>query len=247
MHLAAVKEARSFTLAFLPVGRFGGIKMKTALLFIFVVAFLAVTAPVFAQGERMSEADYNTALMKALESASAKNRRVVTSETFYTGSQVTGTRKIVSDFAGPDAKRIEVSEEFNGKKSKSDSVKIGEQFFCRDGEKGWKKSAKDCSKGSMMAIPDGNYEYSIEYDPNDASRKVYIRRAKFADAGSRKRDAVRLKFIEIKFVADENGIVEYIETRRGGIEPNVWSSTQVTRYEYDPKDMKITDPTKENL
>jgi hypothetical protein len=227
--------------------RFGGIKMKTALLFIFAVALLAVTAPVFAQGERMSEADYNTALIKALEASAARDRRVLTTETFYTGSQVTGSRKIVSDFAGPDAKRIEVSEEFNGKKSKSDSVKIGEQFFCRDGEKGWKKSTKDCSKGIMMAIPDGNYEYSIEYDPNDASRKIYIRRATFADAGSPRREAVRLKFIEIKFVAGDDGIVEYTETRRGGIEPNGWSSTQVTRYEYDPKDLKIADPTKENL
>ncbi len=153
MLLAAVIEARSFTLAFLPVGRFGGIKMKTALLFIFAVAFLAVTSPVFAQGERMSEADYNTALMKALEASSARDRRVLTIETFYTGSQVTGTRKIVSDFDGPDAKRIEVSEEFNGKKSKADSVKIGEQFFCRDGEKGWKKSTKDCSKGSHDGYP----------------------------------------------------------------------------------------------
>ncbi|MGB7210366.1 MAG: hypothetical protein WBD27_17050 [Pyrinomonadaceae bacterium] len=221
--------------------------MKTALLFIFAIAFMAVTVPVLAQNERLSEADYNTVLMKALETSSARDRRVLTTETFYTGSQVTGSRKIVSYFDGPDAKRIEVSEEFNGKKSRSDSVKIGEQFFCRDGEKGWKKSTKDCSKGIMMAIPDGNYEYSIEYDPNNPSRKIYIRRATFADAGSRKREAVRLKFIEIKFVADENGIVEYIETRRGGIEPIGWSSTQVTRYEYDPKDLKIADPTKENL
>ena len=43
------------------------------------------------------------------------------------------------------------------------------------------------------------------------------------------------------------GFVEYTETRRGGIEPNGWSSTQVSRYEYDPDEMKITDPTKENL
>jgi hypothetical protein len=219
--------------------------MKTALLFILAVALTA--APVFAQSERLSEADYNTTLIKALEASSARDRRVLTTETFYTGAQITGSRKIVSDFAGPDAKRIEVSEEFNGRKSKSDSIKIGEQFFCRDSDKGWKKSTKDCSKGSVLAIPDGDYEYLIEADPKDTSRKIYTKRAAFADAGSPKRDAVRLKFIEIKFVADENGIIEYTETRRGGIDPNGWSSTQVTRYEYDPKDMKIADPTKENL
>ena len=221
--------------------------MKTALLFIFWVAFLAATSPVVAQSERMSDADYSTTLMKALEATSARNRRVLTTETFYTGSQVTGTRKIVSDFAGPDAKRIEVSEEFNGKKAKNDSITIGEQFYCRDGSKGWKKSRKDCTKAEVMVIPAGDYEYLIEADPKDTSRKIYTRRAAFADAGSPKRDAVRLKFIEIKFVADDDGIIEYTETRRGGIEPNGWSSTQVTKYEYDPKDMKIADPTKENV
>ena len=217
--------------------------MKTALLFIFAAAFLAVTSPVLAQAERMSEADYNTVLMKALEASSARNRRVLTIETFYTGAQVTGTRKVVSDFAGPDAKRIEVSEEFNGKKSKSDSVKIGYQFFCRDGDKGWKRANKECSKNSIMAIPDGDYEYLVQADSKDASRKVYTRRASFVDSGAAERDAVRLKFIEIRFSADENGIVEYTETRRGGIEPNSWTSIQVTRYEYDPKDLKIEAPS----
>ena len=86
--------------------------MKTALSFIFAVAFLAITAPVLAQGERMTEAEYNTAVMKALEASSARNRRVLTKETFYDGSQVKGTRQIVSEFAGPDAKRIDVTERF---------------------------------------------------------------------------------------------------------------------------------------
>ena len=216
--------------------------MKTALLFIFAVAFLAIASPALAQSERLSEADYNMAFAKALEAASARDRRVLTVETFYTGSRVAGIRKIVSNFVGPDAKRIEVSEEFNGKKSKSDSVNIGDQFFCRDGDKGWKRANKDCSKNGIMAIPDGDYEYLVEADSKEPSRKIYTRRATFIDAGSAERNAVRLKFIEIKFTADENGIIEYTETRRGGIEPNGWSSTQLTKYEYDPKDLKIADP-----
>lgn len=221
--------------------------MKTALLFIFAVAFLAITSPVLAQTDRMSEADYNTALTKALDAASARDRRVLTVETFYTGSQVTGMRKIVSDFAGSDAKRVEVSEEFNGKKTQSDSVRIGDQVFCREADQDWKKSNKDCSKGKMIAVPDGNYEYFVETDAKDPSRKIYTRRAAFKDAGTAEREAVRMNFIEIKFITDETGaIAEYTETRRGGIEPNGWSSTQVTEYEYDVKDLKITAPTKEN-
>lgn len=221
--------------------------MKTVLLFIFALVLFTFASKANAQSERMSEADYNRVLMKALEASSARDRRVLTVETFYSGSQVVGTRKIVSDFAGPDAKRIEVSEEFNGKKSRFDSVKIGDQFFCREGDKGWKRANKDCSKNGIMAIPDGYYEYLVETDSKDASRKIYSRRATFVDSGLAGRDAVRLKFIEIKFTADENGIIEYTETRRGGIEPNGWSSTQLTRYEYDPKDLNVTDPTKENL
>lgn len=220
--------------------------MRTALLFIFAVAFLAIALPVLGQSEKISEVDYNSAIRKASDAASARDRRVLTVETFYSGSQVTGTRQIVSDFAGPDAKRIDVTEEFNGKKAKSDSVRIGDQIFCREGDKDWKKSNKDCSKGKMMAIPDGNYEYSVESDAKDASRKTYIRRAAFTDSGSAEREAVRMKSIEIKFIADDHGIYEYTETRRGGIEPNGWSSTQVTRYDYEPKDLKITDPTKGN-
>jgi hypothetical protein len=93
-----------------------------------------------------------------------------------------------------------------------------------------------------LVIPHGDYEYVSETDSKDPSRKIYVRRATFKDAGVAERDAVRLKFIEIKFTADDSGIVEYTETRRGGIEPNGWSSTQVTRYEYDPKDAKIESP-----
>lgn len=219
--------------------------MKTALLFIFAVAFLAITSPVLAQSERLSQADYNTALAKALESASARNRRILTMEKFYNGSELKGTRSIVSAFAGLDAEKIEVTEEFGDSKSKKDAVKIGDEVFCRNGNKSWKKSDKDCSKTGMLAIPDSDYEYLAEADPKDATRKIYTRRATFADAGSPRHDAVRLKFIEIKFVADENGIIEYTETRRGGVEPNGWSSTQVTRYEYDPADLKIESPNQE--
>ena len=220
--------------------------MKTFLVLIFAAAFLTVTSPVQAQADKLSDADYNTVRAKALDSASSRVRRVLTDETFYTGAQVTGKRKIVSNFAGPDAKKIEVSEEFNGKRSNSDSVRIGEQFFCREGDKGWKRANKDCAKsGKMMAIPDGDYEYSVEPDANNYGRMIYTRRATFVDSGSPERDAVRLKFIEIKFTTDETGaIVEYTETRRGGIEPNGWSSTQVTRYQYEPADLKITDPTR---
>ena len=218
--------------------------MRFAVFFIFIL--LLSTLTIVAQAERMSEAEYNTALAKTLDVASSRDRRVLTDATFFTGSQVTGTRKIVSDFAGPDAKKIEVSEEFNGKRLNSDSIRIGEQFFCREGDKSWKRANKDCAKnGKMMAIPDGDYEYSVEPEPNNYGRKIYTRRATFVDSGSPERDAVRLKFIEIKFVTDETGaIVEYTETRRGGIEPNGWSSVQVTKYQYEPADLKITDPTK---
>lgn len=220
--------------------------MKLVFLFVFAIVFASFPSDFPAQSERLSEGEYNAALAKALDAASSRDRRILTDETFYTGSQVTGTRKIVSDFVGPDAKKIEVSEEFNGKKSKSDSIRIGEQFFCREGEKGWRRASKECAKGgTAMAIPDGEYEYFVQPDPNVAGRKVYTRRASYKDAGSHERDAVRLKSIEIKFVTNESGLIlEYTETRRGGIEPDGWSSTQVTRYEYEPRDLKITDPIK---
>lgn len=220
--------------------------MRRIYFFIFAAILLASASPIMGQAERESEAEYNTALAKALDAASPRDRRVLTEETFYAGSRVTGTRRIVSDFVGPDAKRIEVSEEFNGKKSKSDSVRIGEQFFCRDGDKGWKRANKECAKsGQAMAIPDGSFEYSVVTDASGPSRKIYTRRATWTDSGVPERDGARLKFIEIKFTTDESGaITEYTETRRGGIEPNGWSSTQVTRYDYAPGDLKITVPTK---
>ena len=222
--------------------------MKTALLFIFCGSLvLAIAAPVFAQSERLSEADYNTALMKALESASARDRRVLTTEKFYSGTELNGTRRIVSEFAGPDAKKIEVTEDFGDSKEKRDAITIGNEVFCRNGNNGWKKSDKDCSKTGKLAIPDGDYEYLAETDPKDATRRIYTRRAIFADAGSAERDALRMKFIEIKFVTDDRGMIEYTETRRGGIEPNGWSSTHVTQYEYEPANLRIADPTKENL
>lgn len=221
--------------------------MKKAISFIFMLAVVTAASSAFAQSEKLTEGEYNAVLAKALDAASAKDRRVSTEETFYDGPRVTGTRRIVSDFAGPDAKKIAVSEEFNGKKTRSDAVRIGDRIFCRDGDNGWKKSARDCSKINMMAIPDGEYAYSVEQDANDASRKIYVRRATFEDAGSPEREAARLKFIEINFVTDDTGaITEYRETRRGGIEPNGWSSTQVTKYEYEPAGLKISDPTKAN-
>lgn len=218
--------------------------MKTLFLFIFATIFFA--APTFGQSERISESDYSRAVMKALETASARDRRIVTVEKFYTGEQLTGTRNIVSDFVGPDAKRINVTAEFGGKKTSNDAIQIGAEFFCHDAKNGWKKSAKDCSKNTMVAIPDGEYEYFVEADPEFPSRKTYTRRAGWTDSGVRERDAVRLKSIEIKIVIDDNGIIEYTETRRGGLDPNGWSSTQVTRYEYDVAGLKVTDPTKEN-
>lgn len=217
--------------------------MKSALLF-FVTIFL--TLPAYAHGERISGSDYNTAVLKALEAASARDRRIVTVEKFYTGEQLTGTRNIVSDFVGPDAKRINVTAEFGGKKTSNDAIQIGAEFFCHDAKNGWKKSAKDCSNSTMMAIPDGEYEYFLETDAKDSARKLYTRRAAWTDSGVRERDAVRLKSIEIKIIADDKGIIEYSEIRRGGMGRNGWSSTQVTKYVYEPADLKVTDPTKVN-
>jgi hypothetical protein len=218
--------------------------MKLLLLTSFLSAFVL---SVSAQIERVSEVDYNIVLAKALDTASSHDRRVSTEEFYYAGEQMNGTRRIVSDFVGPDAK-IDVVEDFKGKKRRSNSITLNGQFFCKDGEKAWKRADKDCAKaGRMIAIPDGDYEYFVEPDPKIAGRKIYTRRASYKASGSPERDAVRLKFIEIKFVTDETGLIlEYSETRRGGIEPNGWSSTQVTRYDYEPADMRITDPTRNN-
>lgn len=220
--------------------------MKSIFSVIFAGACLFVVPGAFGQGEQLSESDYNAKLIKGIEAASLRDRRVVTEETFYNGTQVYGTRKIVSDFAGNDAKKIEVSEEFNGKKSSSNSITLAGRYFCKEGEKAWKRADKECAKaGKAMALPDGDYEYSVEPDPNNYGRRIYTRRAQYTDAGSPERDAVRLKFIEIKFTVDETGaIIEYSEVRRGGIEPNGWSSKQVTKYVYEPADLKISDPTR---
>lgn len=221
--------------------------MKRAL-FIFSLLFGLMASQLFAQPEKLAESDYNTVLAKALETASSHDRRVLTDENYYTGAQVTGTRQIVSEFVGNDAKKIDVVEDFNGKKTRSNSITLNGQFFCKDGEKAWKRANKECAKaGKMVAIPDGEYEYFVEPDPNNSGRRIYTRRASYADSGDAKRDAARLKFIEIKLVTDESGLIlEYTETRRGGTEPNGWSSTQVTRYDYVASGLKITDPTKEN-
>ncbi len=222
--------------------------MKRSLFVLICTLFLLAGDRIVAQQERLTEADFNTVLAKALEAASPIDRRIVTEESYYTGTQMTGTRKIVSDFIGNDAKKIDVAEEFNGKKSRSNSITLNGQFFCKDSDEAWKRADKECSRaGKMMAIPDGEYEYSVEPHPDNYGWKLYTRRAKWVDAGDPKRDAARLKSIEIKFVTDESGLIlEYAETRRGGLEPNGWSSTQVTRYEYDPPGLKIADPTKEN-
>lgn len=198
------------------------------------------------QTERLTEAHYNTALGTALNASSSHDRRISTQEVYYTGTQMTGTRNIVSAFVGNDARKIDVVEEFNGRKTRSNSITLNGQFFCKDGDKAWKRANKDCAKsGKMMAIPDGEYEYFVEPHPENYGLKIYTRRAKWTDAGDPQRDAARLKFIEIKFLTDESGLIlEYTETRRGGIEPNGWSSTQVTRYEYEPTGLKIADPTK---
>ncbi|MBK9153693.1 MAG: hypothetical protein IPM25_05680 [Chloracidobacterium sp.] len=211
-----------------------------------VIALVASATLVSAQQEQLSEHDYSAALAKALDAASSRSRRVLTHEKFYNGTEVYGTREVISDFAGNDAKKMEVVEEFNGKKQRSNYVTLNGQYFCKEGEKAWKRADKECAKaGKMMAIPDGDYEYFVEPDANNYGRKVYTRRASFTDSGVPERDAARLKSIEIKFMIDETGaIVEYTETRRGGIEPDGWSSTQVTKYIYEPADLRIADPTR---
>ncbi|MCC6329600.1 MAG: hypothetical protein IT174_13880 [Acidobacteria bacterium] len=220
--------------------------MKTIFLVVMSVAILTVLG---SAQDRLSEVDYNTALAQALDAASSRDRRISTDEVFYTGEQITGKRQIVTDFVGNDAKRIDVNEEFNGKKTRSNSITLNGQFFCKSGEKAWRRADKECAKaGKVMAIPDGEYEYSVEADPANSGWKIYTRRASWKDLGnSPVRDAARLKFIEIKFITDASGLItEYTETRRGGSEPNGWSSTQVTRYEYEPMGLKITEPTVSN-
>ncbi len=219
--------------------------MRKVQSFIFALAFFAVALPAYAQRDAISEREYNSYLAKALESASAHDRLVFTEETFYSGKQVTGKRNIESHFVGKEAKRIDVKSEFNGIQASNDAIRIGDQYFCREGNKEWKRASKDCSKDVTMAIPDGEYEYFVEPDPNDGTRKIFTRRASFGDESSEERNAVRMKSIEIKFVTDWTGIItEYVETRRGGVEPNTWTSIQSTKYDYEPKDRKITDPIK---
>ncbi len=222
-----------------------GFDMKAILIILLAAVW---TPPVLAQAEKLSEAEYNAILMKALETGSSRDRRISTEEVYYTGSRATGKRTIVSDFVGNDAKKIDVTEEFNGIKTRSNAITLNGQFFCKDGDKAWKRADKECAKaGKMMAIPEGDYEYFVEPDPNNYGRKVYTRRAAWTDAGDPQRDAARLKFIEIKFATDETGAInDYTETRRGGIEPNGWSSTQVTRYTYEPIGVTIVDPTRRN-
>ena len=86
--------------------------MKGTLFFFFAIAIFISASNAKAQSTRLSEAEYNSALAQALEGASGINRRVITEEKFYSGPTLTGMRNIVSEFAGPDAKRVEVTEDF---------------------------------------------------------------------------------------------------------------------------------------
>ncbi len=221
--------------------------MKTALSFIFTIAFLAAAIGVSAQVEQITEAQFEAARSAALEKASQLPRRVVTSEKFFEGQELKGRRDDVSEISASGDKHRSVTENFDGKPKTDESISLAEQVFCKRHKKDWKRSDGPCPKTPELNVPAGSYQYSVETDAADPSRKIYRKWASFGDTVQNDpRDAVRMKYVEFKFAVDSEGMVEQTETRRGGMESAEWSSTRITKYELAPNGVRIRVPTTKN-
>lgn len=218
--------------------------MKAIRSFIFLTTFLLSVTTAFAQSQQITESEYLAAQTAALEKTYPKSRRVVTTEQFFSGDLLTGSREQISEYLESDAERHVVTEKFGRENTTKEAIRLGDSFYCKEDRKGWKKSAKPCAEPGTLNIPAGVYVYSVETDPGDPSRKTFVRRATFPKSDALKKSQNGLDYAEFKFWVDDNGMVGRREYRRGLLDAKEWHSVSVTTYDFDPKDLRIESPSR---
>jgi hypothetical protein len=216
--------------------------MKTRKLFyIFLfIAALAISSP--GQEKSISEAEYNAAMAAAIDKMEKLPRKTVDVRKEYKSGAVSETTETVVEYLPPDKSRWVTTVKEGNTVRKTEVISLKNAEYSRENGGKWIKEEKGEGGGGITgtAVSDIKPEntYSVEEIKSGNERLRVFTHYTTIDFAARK------SYVEHKAFIDDKGLVKKITIRVSrGTKEDV-ASEDVTTYEYNPKNLRITAPVK---
>ncbi len=200
----------------------------------------------FGQKTEITKGEYYQIYRTALKKGQEVSRRNISKQENYRDGKLYSTDEYLYEYLLPDREYYSHKESYSGKVNIVELIKIGEVFYCKRNNEGWKKSENWCADGSASGISNVISEkFTIEeVKNNNETLKLYQQVTTYKNSYSLNKDKEGLSYWQTKFWINKNGYIVRKESEDGLSEPNRINRKQSEIYEYNPKNLKIEAPIK---
>lgn len=219
-------------------------------LFYLSVALLAFgigSVNCFGQKQIIKE-DYFQILREANKKRFETSRREVSQMRDYKDGKLFFTVDFTSEVLIPDKYHSISIEKYADRTIKNESIVINKIRYCRKNDGEWEKTNKYCGYGSGSGGASNivSDKYTVEKTKlNKKEVKLYQLYTVYKNIHSPNKDKEGLSYSQRKIWIDKDGFLLREEMESGLSEPNKISFQNVTDYEYNPKNLLIEVPIKE--
>ena len=198
----------------------------------------------YSHSKEISRAQYFFAFGSASDATEAAfpRRNTVTREEFKDGKSVVKITKTF-EYLAADRFRGTTERSVNGKSEVGQYLQVGKSYYCKEGNRAWKKSPQPCIPITMMSgqAPDKR-EYTME---NLVSNGEQLRVFRMYEAHSWPKDGssepIEYYFEQI-FTVDSAGLLTHIDIKEGRVTGSQIDSKQTETYEYNVRISRIDPP-----
>lgn len=211
-----------------------------------IAAVFVFSAAAFGQSKEISMMEYYKPYREALRLFEAvESRRATSKDEFFVNGELDHTIETITENVKPDRFRFVVIETADGKRKKSDLIKIGTDAYCRLDEGDWTNTAGGCNQGWTEGVSaDSQRQYFVETVTENGKPVEFYRlyvTYRQNNPMTKQEDSF---YQEYKFWIGKDGKFVREEIEKGLQAPKQTLSKRIRYYDYDAKDVKIDAPVK---
>jgi hypothetical protein len=220
--------------------------MRSSICLTLLLVGFVFTATSFAQEKEVTKNEYLASWRDAFDKARTLTRRVTQIVTNHE-SEMPDIDEWRYEYVMPDKSRLTNIRTKDGKVTRIEQIDIGNTKYCKKGDGEWELSEGYCIGGSGMGGPSNiasNRYYLEKKNINGKEIRVFRNYITYTNKFSPTHETEGLTFSETTFWLNRDNLIIREEIRTGLVNKGKARRTNVSSYEYNPKDLKIEAPIK---
>ena len=213
-----------------------------------LLAFGIGSLNVFCQ-KQISKEDYYQIFREANKKRFDTSRRESSQLKEYKDGKLLYTVEFVSEYLPPDKYHSVTIQNFNDSTKKNESIIINKIRYCRKDDGDWKQTNEYCGYGAGIGGPSNiiSTKYTVKDTKiNDQKAKLYEEFTVYKNNYSSNKDKEGFSFWQERYWLSEDGFILREESGSGLLEPERLYRQETITYEYNPKNLEIEAPIKQN-